>query len=224
MKAFIFDLDGTLLDTLEDIGRACNTILAAHGHPIHPLPAYRRLVGSGFASLIRRALPPKTLENLAPQALEALVDEARAWYGAHMRERTRPYQGIPQALAELARRGLTLAVLSNKPDDLTRELVPYYFPEIPFALVRGGRADTPLKPDPAGPRALLAALGIPAEQSYYVGDSDVDVFTARNAGMVSVGVAWGFRGLEEVRHAGARCLVDTPEQLTRLARFSIQSI
>lgn len=218
MKAFIFDLDGTLLDTLEDIGRACNAMLAAHGHPVHPLPAYRRLVGNGFGRLIRAALPRGIVENLAPQALDALVDEARTWYGAHMRERTRPYHGIPEALAELARRGLTLAVLSNKPDDLTRELVPYYFPEIPFVLVRGGRADTPLKPDPAGPRAMLAALGIAAEQSYYVGDSDVDVFTARNAGMVSVGVAWGFRGLEEVRDAGASYLVDTPEQLPQLAR------
>ena len=216
MKAFIFDLDGTLLDTLEDIGRACNAVLASHGHPAHPLAAYRRMVGNGFGRLVRSALPPAALRDLAPEALDALVDGARLWYGQHMRERTRPYDGMPEALAELARRGLTLAVLSNKPDDLTRTLVSHYFPQIPFADVRGGRSGTPLKPDPAAPRAMLAKLGLEAGQCFYVGDSDVDMLTARNAGMVSVGVAWGFRGLEEVRAAGARHLVTTPAQLPEL--------
>lgn len=130
--------------------------------------------------------------------------------------RTRPYPGVPEVLAALARRGFALAVLSNKPDNFTAALIPRYFPDIPFALVRGGRQDTPLKPDPAGPKAMLAELGIEAAQSFYVGDSDVDVFTARNAGMVSVGVAWGFRGLAEVRAAGARYLVDKPAQLAEL--------
>lgn len=216
MKAFIFDLDGTLLDTLEDIGRACNAVLAAHGYPAHPLAAYRRMVGNGFGRLVRSALPPAALQALTPEALTTLVDEARAWYGRHMREHTHPYAGMPEALAELARRGLTLAVLSNKPDDFTRTLISHYFPQIPFAEVRGGRSGTPLKPDPAGPRAMLAALGLEAGQCFYVGDSDVDMLTARNADMISVGVAWGFRGLEEVRAAGARHLVDAPAQLPEL--------
>ncbi|MGE9984818.1 HAD family hydrolase [Desulfovibrio sp. SGI.169] len=216
MKAFIFDLDGTLLNTLEDIGRACNAVLAAHGHPAHPLAAYRRMVGNGFSRLVRSALPPTALRDLAPEALDALVDEARLWYGQHMRERTRPYEGMPDALTALARRGLTLAVLSNKPDELTRELVSHYFPHVPFADVRGGRPGTPLKPDPAAPGAMLAQLHLEAGQCFYVGDSDVDMLTARNAGMVSVGVAWGFRGLEEVRAAGARHLVNTPAQLPEL--------
>ena len=193
MKAFIFDLDGTLLDTLEDIGQACNAVLAAHGYPTHPLAAYRRMVGNGFGRLVRSALPPAALQALTPEALTPLVDEARAWYGRHMREHTHPYAGMPEALTELARRGLTLAVLSNKPDDFTRTLINHYFPQIPFAEVRGGRSDTPLKPDPAGPRAILAALGLEAGQCFYVGDSDVDMLTARNADMVSVGVGWGFR-------------------------------
>ncbi|WP_022656022.1 HAD family hydrolase [uncultured Desulfovibrio sp.] len=216
MKAFIFDLDGTLLDTLEDIGRACNAVLAAHGHSVHPLAAYRRMVGNGFGRLVRSALPPAALCDLAPGALDALVDEARLWYGQHMRERTRPYDGMPEALAELARRGLTLAVLSNKPDDLTRALVNHYFPQIPFADVCGGRPGTPLKPHPAAPRSMLVRLGLKAGQCFYVGDSDVDMLTARNADMISVGVTWGFRGLEEVRAAGARHLVTTPAQLPEL--------
>ncbi len=216
MKAFIFDMDGTLLDTLADIGRACNAILAAHGHPTHALPAYRRMVGNGFSRLVRSALPPAVLRDLAPDALDALVDEARRWYGQHMREHTRPYDGMPEALAELARRGLTLAVLSNKPDDFTRALVSHYFPQIPFADVRGGRPETPLKPDPTAPGAMLSQLNLEAGQCFYVGDSDVDMLTARNAGMVSVGVAWGFRGPEEVRAAGARHLLSTPAQLPEL--------
>ena len=174
------------------------------------------MVGNGFGRLVRSALPPAALQALTPEALTPLVDEARAWYGRHMREHTHPYAGMPEALTELARRGLTLAVLSNKPDDFTRTLINHYFPQIPFAEVRGGRSDTPLKPDPAGPRAILAALGLEAGQCFYVGDSDVDMLTARNADMVSVGVGWGFRGLEEVRAAGARHLVDTPAQLPEL--------
>lgn len=217
MKAFIFDLDGTLLDTLEDIAAACNAVLAAHNYPVHDVAAYRQLVGNGFGRLVSGALPPGAREGLAPDALDALTAEARAWYGSHMFSRTRPYPGVPEALAELARRGFTLAVLSNKPDNFTAELISRYFPRIPFALARGGRPGMPLKPDPAGPRAMLAELGLEAGQSFYVGDSDVDILTARNAGMVSVGVAWGFRGLAEVRAAGARHLVDRPDQLPELA-------
>lgn len=221
MKAFIFDLDGTLLDTLEDIAAACNAMLAAHRYPVHSVAAYRQLVGRGFGRLVRGALPPGLGETLAPDALEALAAEARAFYGAHMFSRTRPYPGVPQALKELARRGFTLAVLSNKPDSFTAELIPRYFPDIPFALVQGARPGMPLKPDPAGPRAMLAELGLEAGQCFYVGDSDVDILTARNAGMVSVGVAWGFRGLAEVRAAGARYLVDEPDQLPELAAGSL---
>lgn len=221
MKAFIFDLDGTLLDTLEDIAAACNTVLAAHTYPVRGVTDYRQLVGNGFGRLVRGALPPAVREGLAPDALETLAAEARARYGSQMFSRTRPYPGVPEALAELARRGFTLAVLSNKPDNFTAELIPRYFPEIPFALVRGARPGMPLKPDPAGPRAMLAELGLEAAQSFYVGDSDVDILTARNAGMVSVGVAWGFRGLAEVRAAGARYLVNRPDQLPGLAESSL---
>lgn len=123
---------------------------------------------------------------------------------------------MPEALTELARRGLTLAVLSNKPDDFTRTLINHYFPQIPFAEVRGGAPTRPAQARSRRPRAVLAALGLEAGQCFYVGDSDVDMLTARNADMVSVGVGWGFRGLEEVRAAGARHLVNTPAQLPEL--------
>ena len=216
MKVFLFDLDGTLLNSLEDIALACNTVLRRHGLPEHPLPAYRQLVGRGFDYLVRSALPAATLDRTSPEALRALVDEARAWYGGHMCEHTRPYDGLDAALQSLCDQGRVLAVLSNKPDELTKDLVRRYFPAVPFALVRGARDDAPLKPDPAVPRAMLAALNVPAADACYVGDSDVDVFTAHNAGMTAVGAGWGFRGAAELEAAGAEHVLAAPCRLPDL--------
>lgn len=220
MRAFIFDLDGTLLDTLADIGNACNAMLAAHGYPVHPLETYRRMVGNGFGMLVRRALPEDVLLRLRAAlpdegAVDALVRETRAIYAAHLNDATRPYEGMSQALRELDRRGMRLAVFSNKPDEYTRTLVNAHFPGV-FSVIRGARPDTPLKPDPSGAAAVIAATDTTAGQCFYVGDSDVDMFTARNAGMVGVGVGWGFRGLDEVRAAGAARLVGHPLELPNL--------
>lgn len=220
MRAFIFDLDGTLLDTLADIAAACNTMLAAHGYPVHSVESYRQRVGNGFGKLVRRALPAETLEELrqqAPdeQAIEALVQETRLAYSRHINDHTRPYDGIPEALAELRRRGMRLGVLSNKTDEYTRALIAAHFPGV-FCAVRGARKDTPLKPAPDGARAVIAATGTEAALCFYVGDSDVDMLTARHAGMVGVGVAWGFRGLAEVQAAGAARIVHHPDELPAL--------
>ena len=132
--------------------------------------------------------------------------------------RTKPYAGITEALHVLAADGHTLAVLSNKPDDLTVDLVRRYFPDVPFALVRGGREGVPLKPEPDAPLDMLRHMDFLPERSFYVGDSNVDIFTARNAGMISIGVAWGFRGADELRAAQADHVIDTPVALTRLAK------
>lgn len=220
MRAFIFDLDGTLLDTLADIGNACNAVLAAHGYPTHQLDAYRRMVGNGFGMLLRRALPADALAELRTAlpdeaAVDDLVRETRAVYADHLNDATRPYDGMPQALRELERRGMRLAVFSNKPDEYTRTLVEAHFPGV-FSVIRGARPDTPLKPDPAGALTVIAATDTTAEQCFYVGDSDVDMLTARNAGMIGVGVGWGFRGLDEVRAAGAARLVGHPLELPTL--------
>ncbi|WP_296305188.1 HAD family hydrolase [uncultured Desulfovibrio sp.] len=220
MRAFIFDLDGTLLDTLLDIGHACNAMLAAHGYPVHEPEAYRRMVGNGFGKLVRRALPADALAELRArrpheQAVEDLVRETRAVYAEHLNDATRPYEGMPDALRELAARGMTLAVFSNKPNEYTRLLIDAHFPGV-FSVIRGARPDTPLKPDPAGAFAVMAAMDTEPGQCFYVGDSDVDMLTARHAGMTGVGVAWGFRGLEEVRAAGAARLVRHPRELPSL--------
>ena len=218
MRAFIFDLDGTLIDSLEDIGQACNDVLASHGYPVHPLPAYRFYVGRGFHKLVNDALPEGEAAKLSSDQLTALIAEARARYGENMCVRTKPYAGITEALHQLADDGHALAVLSNKPDDLTVELVRRYFPDVPFALVRGGREGVPLKPEPDAPLDMLRHMDFLPERSFYVGDSNVDIFTARNAGMISIGVAWGFRGADELRAAQADHVIDTPEALTRLAK------
>jgi len=218
MRAFIFDLDGTLVDSLEDIGQACNDVLASHGYPVHPLPAFRFYVGRGFHKLVNDALPEGEAAKLSSDQLTALIAEARARYGENMCVRTKPYAGITEALHQLADDGHALAVLSNKPDDLTVELVRRYFPDVPFALVRGGREGVPLKPEPDAPLDMLRHMDFLPERSFYVGDSNVDIFTARNAGMISIGVAWGFRGADELRAAQADHVIDTPEALTRLAK------
>lgn len=217
MKAFMFDLDGTLLDTLADIAAACNCLLAAHGWPQHPVAAYRRMVGNGFATLIRRAVPASVLESLDDHALERLVGEGRGLYAQHLHDATVPYPGMRDVLAELARRGFALAVLSNKPDDMTQAVIARQFPAIPFARVCGGRAGMPLKPDPAGALAILHEMNVAPEECFYVGDSDVDMRTAGAAGMVPVGVSWGFRGEEEVRAAGAACVLRQAEDALLLA-------
>lgn len=216
MDAAFFDLDGTLLDTLADIGSACNRMLAAHGFPQHPIPAYANMVGNGFTRTVERALPPQVLAALSRKEREELTDEARAQYAAHLYDHTRPYPGMPEALAELAGSGMVLAVLSNKPDAWTEPIIRHFFPDIPFARIHGARSELPLKPDPQVPLAMLAELGLEAPRCAYVGDSDVDMLTARNAGMLPVGAAWGFRGAAELRAAGARLMADRPAELPEL--------
>ena len=167
-------------------------------------------MGRGFQKLVGDALPEGESARLSSGDLAALIAEARAQYGKNMCVRTKPYDGITGALH-------ALAVLSNKPDDLTVELVRHYFPDVPFALVRGGREGVPLKPEAAAPLDMLRHMAVLPSASFYVGDSNVDIFTARNAGMTSIGVAWGFRGAEELRAAQADHVIETPEALTRLA-------
>ncbi|MBD5641964.1 MAG: HAD-IA family hydrolase [Desulfovibrio sp.] len=211
MDCAVFDLDGTLLDTLADIASACNTVLAWHGYPQHPLEAYRQMVGNGFDRLVERAVPQDRKPDAG--ALAALTLETRQYYASHIMEFTRPYPGMPEALATLKDRGFRLGALSNKPDEMTRELIASFFPGV-FAQVRGAMPDVPLKPDPQALLAMYAALG--ATRKAYVGDSNVDMQTAKNAQAYPVGVAWGFRGPAELAEAGAAVVLDSPAELASL--------
>ncbi len=214
IKAVFFDLDGTLLNSLDDLGSACNHVLAAHNLPTHPLAAYARMVGNGFETLVSRAVPQNP--PLAPDKglLQELVAEARSYYAANMAIHSLPYPGVPAMLTELAESGLSLGVYTNKPDEMSKVLIEHYFPQIPFCHVQGARHDLPLKPDPTVLNQILASLGLEKAHCAYVGDSDVDMLTAKNCAIAGIGAAWGFRGAEELAASGATAIaLNVPEVL-----------
>jgi phosphoglycolate phosphatase len=209
-QALIADLDGTLLDTLADLAEAMNGVLRARGHPEHPLDAYRTFVGNGAARLVRRALPRAAR---ADRDVAACLDAFRETYGRTWNKRTRPYAGIPELLAALAARGRPVAILTNKPQAFAERCVRAHFAPACIAHVRGQREGVPLKPDPRAALDLARQLGVPARACLFLGDSDVDMHTAVNAGMVAVGAAWGFRTERELETAGAVRIANEPGQV-----------
>ncbi|MFO0892469.1 MAG: HAD-IA family hydrolase [Isosphaeraceae bacterium] len=184
-RAVLFDLDGTLLDTLEDIARSANEVLEGLNFPRHPADAYRRFIGDGVGNLFHRAIVEGSAGDadlVEPALIARCVDGFRESYGRGWNVATRPYEGIPELLDALAARALGLAVLSNKPDAFTRQCVDEYLSSWPFAVVFGERAGVPRKPDPAAALDVAARLGVPPGAVLYVGDSSVDMETARRAG------------------------------------------
>lgn len=210
-RAAIFDLDGTLVDSLHDIGAAMNHALALQGLPVHPLERYRHFVGEGIRLLVARAVPAER-----PDAHEPVMAAYRAFYAEHMLDHTRPFPGIPAVLSRLMAAGVKLAVLSNKPDVATRRLVTALLPEVDFGPVHGERAGVPRKPDPTAVLGMAAALGVLPGECVFIGDTAVDMETARAAGMYGVGVTWGFRDEAELQSHGARALARTAEELLEL--------
>ena len=208
-QTVIFDLDGTLLDTLQDLADAGNWVCRRNGWPEHPAEAYKKMVGGGIPNLVRRFSPEGSRSSLL---LANTIAQFNAYYGAHNLDRTAPYPGVPELLAKLGERGVTMAVYSNKADAFSREIVEHFFPGV-FHLVRGQVQGVPVKPDPAGIHAVMDALGADPARTLFVGDSDVDVYTGHNGGLTVCGVTWGFRGREELEAAGADCLADTPAEL-----------
>lgn len=200
-KAVLFDMDGTLLDTLADMAAAVNHILSVHGYPLRTVEEVRAFVGNGARKLMERALPP----DVTGDAFEALLEEYRQWYEAHACVKTAPYPGVPAVLAALHRAGVRCAVVSNKPDGATRELAARFFPGLPAF---GQQDGIPAKPAPDMVYHALAELGVEASVAAYVGDSEVDVALARNAKLPLVAVSWGFRGREALKEAGAVLVVD----------------
>ena len=209
-RAIVFDLDGTLLDTLEDLADSMNAVLAAAGCPTHPVAAYRHFVGDGIRTLVRRACPAGSA------ALADGVEALRAEYGRRWRAKTKPYPGVDRLLDALAARELPFAILSNKPDDFTRLTTEALLGRWRFAAVWGVRPDVPPKPDPTGALALAAALGVSPAEILYVGDTNTDMETAVAAGMDPVGALWGFRDAAELTASGARVLVARPEDVLAL--------
>lgn len=204
----IFDLDGTLLNTLEDLAGAANHVCAAHGWPTFTVDEYRRKVGNGMRKLTERFMPAELAGDRA--LVDTALDELLAYYAKHKEDHTAPYPGIPELLAALKSRGLTLAVLTNKEHSAAKPLVDHYFGTGAFALVQG-RMD-PYPPKPAAPITLHVLDGLHADPAaaLYVGDSDVDVQCGHNVGMRVCGAAWGFRGREELAREGAEFIAEHP--------------
>lgn len=213
MNAVLFDLDGTLLDTLQDIANACNTALARHGFPGHPVQAYKHFVGDGVAKLISRVVP---IGRAEVTTLSRVAAAYREEYSRHWNLTTRPYEGIPELLDRLTQRGIPIAVLSNKPDDFTRRCVAEFLPDWKFEMVVGASKTFPPKPDPAAASHIAATLDFPPGAFAYLGDTATDMKTAASAGMLPVGVLWGFRSAEELRQAGAQHLLKRPSELLEL--------
>jgi phosphoglycolate phosphatase len=209
----LFDLDGTLVDSLADLADSMNRVLTRQGLPSHPVQAYRYFVGEGIVKLVQRALP---VEARQPDLIEECVREMREEYALHWADTTKPYPGIAELLDALTARQIEMAILSNKPDELTREVVRTLLPKWHFAVVAGARETIPRKPDPAGALRIADLLHRNPADFLYLGDTNTDMQTARGAGMFAIGALWGFRTAEELKKNGAQTLLSVPIELCRL--------
>jgi phosphoglycolate phosphatase len=209
-KAVVFDLDGTLLDTVDDIGDAANRVLSNRGLPTHSMSTYRLFIGEGVRILFTRAIPEERRNpDLINACLEEFIEDYRYTYNV----KTRPYDGVPELLDVLKQRGLKLAILSNKPDPITKDCVAFFLSDWEFHVVLGQHDSIPRKPDPQGALEVSKRIGIPPSKCIYLGDTAIDMKTAVSAGMFPVGVLWGFRSVEELKKNGARVVIDEPIQL-----------
>lgn len=213
IDAVVFDLDGTLLDTLQDLADSANAALEQLGYPTHAQDAYRRFIGGGLRDLVERILPTGERED---DQVETCIQELRRQYEPRWAATSRPYPGIADLLDTLSRSQIPMAVLSNKPHDFAVVSVQRLLQPWSFAIVRGADALTPPKPDPTGALYVAAALDVAPQHVLYVGDTPIDMDTAAAAGMVSVGVTWGFRGEAELRDHGAQHVIHRPVELLDL--------
>ena len=212
-KLAIFDLDGTLIDSVADLAQATNYALTQHGYPTHPTEAYRFFVGNGINKLFERALPEgeKSTDNVM-KIRQTFIP----YYNVHNRDFTRPYPGIVKMLENLQESGIVLAIASNKYMEATAQLVKSYFPHIQFACVLGQREGIMPKPDPQIVYDIMEATQIEHDAIIYIGDTNVDMQTAKNAHLPSIGVTWGFRPSSELQESGATYIVNTADELAEI--------
>jgi phosphoglycolate phosphatase len=218
VKLIIFDLDGTLLNTLDDLADSTNHILQKHGFPTHETEAYKYFVGNGVAMLVRRALPKDTPETTYSE----ILDEFRNYYELHKEDKTAPYSGIIETLEKLQQKEILLSVATNKPHELLPDLMRHFFPTIKWAAVFGNRVGVPIKPEPQIVYDIINIIGkdeaclVSMNEILYVGDTAVDMETAKNAGITKVGALWGFRTKEELENADADYIIEKPQKLLKL--------
>lgn len=208
----IFDLDGTLLNTIDDLADAANWVCVNHGWPTHTVEEYKQYVGNGMTKLAQRFVPT---DWRTPAGIKQILDEFMPYYDAHKEDKTAPYPGIPDLLHELKGAGVNIAVLSNKAHSLVPSILENYFPGV-FSYTQGAVDGIPTKPDPTLLHRLTKEMGASQESTLFVGDSNVDVRTAKNGGLTCCGVLWGFRGREELEQEGADFLAENTDELKQL--------
>jgi phosphoglycolate phosphatase len=213
-KACLFDLDGTLLNTLDDLAETANAALASLRFPVHPTDSYRYFVGDGLRVLVERIVPATCSEGQISECEHIFKN----MYAAHWADKSRPYPGIEAMISSLREMGLKLAVLSNKPDDFTGLCVDRFFPANTFNCVQGQREGIPKKPDPAGALIIAERLGIHPADILYVGDTATDMRTGKSAGMTTAGVLWGFRESYELENNGADHIVSHPREIVKFCQ------
>lgn len=212
-KLILWDLDGTLINTLEDLAAAVDYALELRGLPAHSIEEYRKMVGHGVRNLVKHALEasiPSAANGLTDAYIDSALADFREYYESHIDVYTRPYPGIPELLTKLNAAGVKVAVASNKFQEGTEKLIREFFPDIPFVSILGNRAGYPLKPDPEIVQEVLAKSGVSPEDAMMVGDSPTDMKTALNGGIDALAVTWGYRTIEEL--AGNR-MVHSVEEL-----------
>lgn len=212
-EAYIFDLDGTLIDSLADIAESINRMLDDRGYPRCRPEDFKQMVGDGMEKLVERALPEAVREE---SLILICVEEYRSHYDQLWQEQTRPYEGILEMLAALKARGVKLGVISNKAHRFTVPMTEHFFGRTVFDHILGQRAEVPRKPAPDGAHEMASVLGVEVTKCAYVGDSGIDMAFAKNAGMIGIGVSWGFRSVAELREHGADLIVDSPSELLAL--------
>jgi len=212
-KAVIFDLDGTLLNTLEDLADSMNMVLKSKGFPIHNVEKYRYFIGNGVYNLVKSALPAQIQDE---DIINEYFSEFGQEYNKRLIEKTRPYPGIPELLDELERRGIKMSILSNKPDQATQHIVSKLLSKWKFDAIFGERPGVPRKPDPKASLEICSLLNVNPQDFIYLGDSGVDMQTANSAGIYGVGALWGFRDEAELKECGAKITIDSPVKLLNI--------
>jgi len=210
-KAVLFDLDGTILETLEDLSNSVNFALAKNNYPTHSIDAIRLFVGNGIRKLMERSCPVGS----SVEEVDRVHSDFTEHYKVHCNDKTRPYDGIIEMLDTLRAHGVKLAVLSNKADYAVKDLCKLHFDGL-FDVAQGEITGIPRKPSPEGVNIILEKLGVSSAECAYIGDSDVDVETARNSGLDCIAVDWGFRDRDNLLNAGAKIIVSTAEELTNM--------
>lgn len=212
IEGVIFDLDGTLLDTIADLAHSVNNVLVYHGYQQHPVESYIQFIGDGMEMLIQRAVG----DSITNDELKKLVSELKEEYAVNWNRTTKPYPGIPELLQELSHKKIRISVFSNKAHEFTVSMVTYFFPDIPFNVILGLQDSIPRKPDPSGALLIARTMRIEPGQIAMIGDSATDIAMAHSCGMYAVAVSWGYRPVELLKQHNPEAIAHTPEEIVHI--------